>query len=116
MNAYIERVLEIAKKRDAGEPEFIQTVEEVLNTLAPAIEKHPEYEKAGLLERLIEPERSISFRVTWLMMLVKSKSTVVTEFSSMALLALIRAVCAFGLMSIPALSNFWPLNKLLKTA
>ena len=65
MNAYIERVLEIAKKRDAGEPEFIQTVEEVLNTLAPAIEKHPEYEKAGLLERLIEPERSISFRVTW---------------------------------------------------
>lgn len=65
MNAYIERVLEIAKKRDAGEPEFIQTVEEVLNTLAPAIEKHPEYEKAGLLERLIEPERSVSFRVTW---------------------------------------------------
>ena len=65
MNAYIERVLEIAKKRDAGEPEFIQTVDEVLNTLAPAIEKHPEYEKAGLLERLIEPERSVSFRVTW---------------------------------------------------
>lgn len=65
MNAYIERVIEQVKKRNPGEPEFHQTIEEVLTTLEPAIEKHPEYEAAGLLERLVEPERQISFRVTW---------------------------------------------------
>lgn len=65
MNAYIERIIEQAKVRNAGEPEFIQTIEEVLMSLAPAIEKHPEYEAAGLLERLIEPERQIAFRVSW---------------------------------------------------
>ncbi|MEA5094737.1 NAD-specific glutamate dehydrogenase [bioreactor metagenome] len=65
MNAYIERVIEQVKKRDANEPEFIQTVEEVLFSLEPMIEKHPEYEAAGLLERIVEPERSISFKVSW---------------------------------------------------
>jgi len=45
--------------------EFLQTVEEVLTSLEPAIEQHPEYEAAGLLERLVEPERQIVFRVTW---------------------------------------------------
>ncbi len=65
MNAYIERIIDSVKKRDAHEPEFIQTVEEVLYTLEPMIEKHPEYEKAGLLERMVEPERVISFRVSW---------------------------------------------------
>ena len=65
MNAYIERVIENVKKRDAHEAEFIQTVEEVLTSLEPVIEKHPEYEKASLLERLVEPERVIEFRVPW---------------------------------------------------
>lgn len=65
MNAYIERIIDSVKKRDSQEPEFIQTVEEVLYSLEPMIEKHPEYEKAGLLERMVEPERVISFRVSW---------------------------------------------------
>ncbi len=65
MNAYIQKVIEQVKVRNAGESEFIQTVEEVLSTLEPAIEKHPEYEKAGLLERIVEPERQIHFRVSW---------------------------------------------------
>lgn len=65
MNAYIERIIDSVKKRDSHEPEFIQTVEEVLYSLEPMIEKHPEYEKAGLLERMVEPERVISFRVSW---------------------------------------------------
>jgi glutamate dehydrogenase (NADP+) len=65
MNAYIERVIEQVKKRNGNEPEFLQTVEEVLTSLEPAIEKHPEYEATGLLERLVEPERQIAFRVTW---------------------------------------------------
>ncbi|MDW5299702.1 MAG: NADP-specific glutamate dehydrogenase [Sedimentibacter sp.] len=65
MNAYIERVIDQVKKRDSNEPEFIQTVEEVLYSIEPMIEKHPEYEAAGLLERIVEPERSISFKVSW---------------------------------------------------
>ncbi len=65
MNAYIERVIDQVRKRDANEPEFIQTVEEVLYSIEPMINKHPEYEKAGLLERLVEPERCISFKVSW---------------------------------------------------
>lgn len=66
MNQYIERVLEQTKKTNAGEPEFLQTVEEVLSTLNPVIEAHPEYEAVALLERMIEPERVIEFRVTWM--------------------------------------------------
>ncbi len=66
MNSYTERVLEMVKKRDAHEPEFLQTVEEVLKSLEVVVDKHPEYEKAGLLERLVEPERVIEFRVPWM--------------------------------------------------
>lgn len=65
MNAYIERVIEQVKRRDAHEPEFIQTVEEVFASIEKEVELHPEYEKMGLLERLVEPERQVSFRVTW---------------------------------------------------
>ena len=66
MSKYIDRVLEECRQKNAGEPEFLQTVEEVLTSLAPVIDAHPEYEKASLLERMIEPERTIEFRVTWL--------------------------------------------------
>jgi glutamate dehydrogenase (NADP+) len=65
MNQYIARVLADVKRRDAHEPEFLQTVEEVLRSLEVVVERHPEYEKAGLLERLVEPERVIQFRVPW---------------------------------------------------
>ena len=65
MNAYLARVLEETKKKNAGEPEFLQTVEEVLSSLEPVIEAHPEYENVCLLERMVEPERTIEFRVTW---------------------------------------------------
>lgn len=65
MNAYMSRVLETVKSRNANEPEFIQTVEEVFKSIEVVIDKHPEYEAAGLLERLVEPERLISFRVSW---------------------------------------------------
>ena len=64
-NQYLNSVLETVKKRDAGEPEFLQAVEEVLESIVPVIEAHPEYEKAGLVERIVEPERFISFRVPW---------------------------------------------------
>ena len=65
MNAYIERVIADVKRRDPDQKEFIQTVEEVLRSLEKVVEQHPEYEKAGLLERLTEPERIIQFRVPW---------------------------------------------------
>ena len=63
--SYVQRVIDSVAKKHANEPEFVQTVTEVFNSLVPVIEQHPEYEKAGLLERMVEPERQISFRVTW---------------------------------------------------
>ena len=64
-NEYLKRVYEGLAKRNANEPEFLQAVREVLESIQPVVEKHPEYEKAGLIERLVEPERIISFRVPW---------------------------------------------------
>jgi len=64
-NAYLQGVLETVKKRNAAEPEFHQAVEEVLESLEPVIEQHPEFEKRGIIESLVEPERVISFRVPW---------------------------------------------------
>ncbi len=63
--SYIQNVIDDVAKKHANEPEFVQTVTEVLTSLAPVIDQHPEYEKAALLERMVEPERQISFRVTW---------------------------------------------------
>ena len=65
MNAYLASVIENVKKKHGNEPEFVQTVEEVLTSLEPVIEKHPEYEKVDLLNRMVEPERMFTFRVTW---------------------------------------------------
>ncbi len=65
MKKTIEQYIDIVKKRNPGEPEFIQTVEEVLHSLKPVIEQNPAYEEAGIIERLVEPERGISFKVTW---------------------------------------------------
>ncbi len=62
---YVNRVLETVKKRNAGEPEFLQAVTEVLNSLGPVIEKHKKYEDARILERVVEPERQLMFRVPW---------------------------------------------------
>lgn len=62
---YVEKVLANLKKQNPNEPEFHQAATEILTTLAPVIEKHPEYEAAGLLERFVEPERVIMFRVPW---------------------------------------------------
>ncbi|MCI2057575.1 MAG: NADP-specific glutamate dehydrogenase [Oscillibacter sp.] len=66
MNAYLASVIENVKTKHANEPEFVQTVEEVFSSLEPVIERHPEYEKADLLNRLVEPERMFTFRVTWM--------------------------------------------------
>ena len=62
---YVERVLEKVRTKNSHEPEFIQAVTDVLTSLEPVLAKHPEYEAASLLERIVEPERQIIFRVPW---------------------------------------------------
>ena len=64
-NDYTKKVFEMVKKRDPDQPEFQQAVYEVLESLEPVIEANPKYQAAGILERLIEPDRMIIFRVPW---------------------------------------------------
>ncbi|HHV76850.1 MAG TPA: NADP-specific glutamate dehydrogenase [Syntrophothermus lipocalidus] len=63
--SYVEQVYQKVVERNPHEPEFLQAVKEVLDSLEPVLERHPEYQKAGLLERIVEPERQIIFRVPW---------------------------------------------------
>ena len=65
MSLYLENVIEATNRKNSNEPEFLQAVEEVLATIKPVVDAHPEYEKIALLERMIEPERIVSFRVPW---------------------------------------------------
>lgn len=62
---YVERVLNELIAKNPGEKEFHQAATEILTSIAPVFERHPEYEKAALLERFTEPERTVSFRVAW---------------------------------------------------
>lgn len=64
-NNYIKNVLDIVKKRNAGESEFLQAVDEVFHSLTPVFEKYPHYIETNVLERIVEPERLIVFRVPW---------------------------------------------------
>jgi len=66
MNQYLNSVLATVKAKNRGEDEFHQAVEEVLETLSPALDRHPEYVEEKILERLVEPERMIVFRVPWI--------------------------------------------------
>ncbi len=63
--SYVSEQLEKLVQRNSSEPEFIQAATEVLQSLEPVIEQNPAYEKAGILERITEPERQIKFRVAW---------------------------------------------------
>lgn len=64
-NQYLNELMERVIKRNANEPEFHQAVREVLESIEPVVDKHPEYIKLGVLERIVEPERVIKFRVPW---------------------------------------------------
>jgi glutamate dehydrogenase (NADP+) len=61
----IQETLEVVRKRNPGEPEFLQAVTEVLESIEPVIERHRKYRDGRILERIVEPERSVSFRVPW---------------------------------------------------
>ena len=65
MNSYIENVIGYVMNKYPDQPEFCQTVEEVLSSLDPVVSLHPEYEKVDLLKRMVEPERMFTFRVVW---------------------------------------------------
>lgn len=62
---YINEVLDEVRRKNHAQPEFLQAVTEVLETLAPVFKRNPHYRKMSILERMVEPERSILFRVTW---------------------------------------------------
>ncbi|NLG85418.1 MAG: NADP-specific glutamate dehydrogenase [Firmicutes bacterium] len=63
--AHVERVMETGRRRNPHAPEFHQAVKEVLESLVPVLERHPEFIEVGILERIVEPERQIIFRVPW---------------------------------------------------
>jgi glutamate dehydrogenase (NADP+) len=65
-DALVNQVLDTVKKRNPAEPEFLQAVQEVLRSIAPVLERHPEYVDSRIVERLVEPERVVMFRVPWL--------------------------------------------------
>ena len=64
-NEYLQSVYDAAVKKDPNQPEFLQAVGEVLESLQPVVEKRPDLQKAGILQRIVEPERVIQFRVPW---------------------------------------------------
>lgn len=63
--SYVDRVIAETEEKNKNQPEFMQTVREVLNSLRPIVDTDPKYEKAGILERIVEPEKAITFRVPW---------------------------------------------------
>lgn len=63
--SYVESVIERVRSNDPDQPEFIQAVTEVLTSIEPSVDAHPEYQENALLERLVEPERIVQFRVPW---------------------------------------------------
>lgn len=66
MNSYLEKVLEDVRLKNEHETEYLQAVEEVLTSIEPVIDRNPQFENIALLERMIEPERTISFRVPYI--------------------------------------------------
>ncbi len=86
--SYTQKVLDELKARYPEQPEFIQAATEILGTIQPALDAHPEYEEAALLERLVEPERIVMFRVPGSMTRARFRSTAVIASSSTLPLAL----------------------------
>lgn len=66
MSNYVKEVLASVKAKNPAEPEFLQAVEEVIESLGIVLNRHPEYRSAKILERIVEPERVILFRVPWM--------------------------------------------------
>ncbi|GAA8304435.1 hypothetical protein HpNP133_13650 [Helicobacter pylori] len=87
---YVEKILQSLQKKYPYQKEFHQAVYEAITSLKPLLDSDKSYEKHAILERLIEPEREIFFRVCWQMITIKSKSIEGVGLNSIRLLALIR--------------------------
>src|SRR3970282_1716031 len=66
MSEYVNSLIALVKAKNPGEPEFHQAVEEIVESLDLVLERHPEYRSSRILERMVEPERIIIFRVPWM--------------------------------------------------
>ena len=62
---YLQSIMDYVQRHNPNQPEFLQAVEEVLHSLTPLLERHPEYMDAAILDRLVEPDRLVRFRVAW---------------------------------------------------
>ncbi len=92
-NAYLNRIYEELAQKSSNEPEFLQAVYEVLESLQPVVESDPRYERNGVLERLVEPERIVSSGCRGWMTMASSTSTGATGSSSIRPLVRIRVAC-----------------------
>jgi len=92
--SYAQSVIDLVTKKDPGQPEFHQAVTEVLESLQPCLDRYPKYEQNKILERIVEPERQLMFRVPWIDDKGRSRSTAAIASSSTALSAPTRAACA----------------------
>ena len=114
--SYTQKVLDELKARYPEQPEFIQAATEILGTIQPALDAHPEYEEAALLERLVEPERIVMFRVPGSTTRARFRSTAVTASSSTLPLDPTRAACALTRRSPWVCSSSWAWSKSSRTA
>ena len=114
--SYVQDVLNDLIARNPGQPEFHQAATEVLNSIAPVVEKNPKYQEVGLLERLVEPERIIMFRVPWVddNGKVQVNKGYRVQFNS-AIGPYKGRACGSIRRSISVLSSSWALNRFSKT-
>ena len=112
--SYTQKVLDELKARYPEQPEFIQAATEILGTIQPALDAHPEYEEAALLERLVEPERIVMF--PGLTTRARSRSTAAIASSSTLPLDPTRAACALTRRSPWACSSSWAWSRSSRTA
>ena len=110
-NQYLQGVYDKTAKCYANEPEFLQAVGEVLQSLEPVVAKDPSYETNGVIDRIVEPERMISFRVSW----VDDNGKVQVNRSILQLVRT-RAVCVCIRLFARLLSSSWALNRSSRTA
>ena len=66
MSVFVDQFMALVKAKNQAQPEFIQAVEEVVESLEIVLDKHPEYRSAKILERIVEPERVLMFRIPWM--------------------------------------------------
>ena len=114
-SAYLQNVYATVEKKDPHQPEFLQAVGEVLESLQPVVEKRPELEKAGVLQRIVEPERVVQFRVPWVddQGAVRANRGFRVQFNSA--IGPYKGACASTPASTCPLLNFLALNRFSRT-